>query len=86
LEKKIFPKYPKIYREIKDDSKYRYNSSIKDEMMKHKGNHIEVVNKRSSYNIIYLKEKPALLKCSAENARINTKQKKKNTDLELKNF
>ena len=54
--------------------------------MKHKCNHVEVVNKRSSYNIIYLKEKPALLKCSAEDARINTKQKKKNTDLELKNF
>lgn len=54
--------------------------------MKHKSNHVEVVNKRSSYNIIYLKEKPALLKSSAENARINKKQNQKGTDLELKNF
>lgn len=54
----IFPKYPTIYREIKDDSKYRYNSTIKDEIMKHKHSHIEIVNKRSSYNNIYIKQKP----------------------------
>ena len=52
LMRKVFPKYPDIYREIKDDSKYRYNSSIKDEIMKHKYSHIEVVNKRSTYNNI----------------------------------
>lgn len=55
--RKVFPKYPQIYREIKDDSKYRYNSSIKDEIMKHKYSHIEVVNKRSTYNNIQLKPK-----------------------------
>lgn len=55
--KKVFPKYPQIYREIKDDSKYRYNSNIKDEIMKHKYSHIEVVNKRSTYNNIQLKSK-----------------------------
>ena len=57
LMRKVFPKYPDIYREIKDDSKYRYNSSIKDEIMKHKYSHIEVVNKRSTYNNIQLKPK-----------------------------
>jgi len=55
LARKIFPKYPNVYREIKDDSKYRYNSAIKDEIMKHKHSHIEVVNKRSTYNNIHLK-------------------------------
>ena len=55
LSRKIFPKYPNVYREIKDDSKYRYNSTIKDEIMKHKNLHIEVVNKRSTYNNINLK-------------------------------
>lgn len=57
LLRTIFPKYPHIYREIKDDSKYRYNSTIKNEIMKHKNSHIEIVNKRSSYNNIYLKMK-----------------------------
>lgn len=57
LARKIYPKYPNIYREIKDDSKYRYNSAIKDEIMKHKNQHIEVVNRRSTYNNINLKQK-----------------------------
>ncbi len=76
MERLIFPKYPNIYREIKDDSKYRYNSSIKDEMLKHKGTHLEQINKRSSYNIVYLKEKPALLKNIGDVTRINTKHNK----------
>ena len=54
---KVFPKYPNIYREIKEESKYRYNSQIKDDIMKHKLSHIEVVNKRSTYNNIQLKPK-----------------------------
>ena len=49
---KVFPKYPNIYREIKEESRYRYNSQIKDDIMKHKQAHIEVVNKRSTYNNI----------------------------------
>jgi len=47
---KVFPKYPNIYREIRDESKFRYTSMIKDDIMKHKFAHIEVVNKRSTYN------------------------------------
>ena len=53
----IFPKYPNIYIEIMEDSKHRYNSTIKDDIMKHKQQHREIVNKRSSYNNIYVKNK-----------------------------
>ena len=54
---KVFPKYPQIYRDIKNESKHRYASTIKDEIMRHKFGHIEVVNKRSTYNNIQLKPK-----------------------------
>lgn len=49
---KIFPKYPEIYREIKDDSRYRYMTSVKDMIIKHKISHIDSVNKRTFYNNI----------------------------------
>ena len=55
--RKVFTKYPQIFREIKDDSKYRYNSNIKDPVMKHKYSHIEVVNKRNTYNNMQLQPK-----------------------------
>jgi hypothetical protein len=55
LMKKVFPKYPMIYREIKDDSKYRYHSWMKEGIMRHKYMHIDEVNKRSTYNTINLK-------------------------------
>jgi len=54
---KVFPKYPLIYKQIKNESKHRYQSTIKDEIMRHKFSHIEVVNKRSTYNNIQLKPK-----------------------------
>ena len=57
LMRKVFPKYPVIFREIKDDSKYRYSSNIKDPVMKHKYQHIEVVNKRNTYNNMVLAPK-----------------------------
>jgi len=44
-----------IYREIKDDSKYRYHSWMKEGIMRHKYMHIDEVNKRSTYNTINLK-------------------------------
>ena len=59
LVRKIFPKYPTVYREIKEDSKHRYTATMKDPILKHKINHIEVVNKRSTYNEIQLKSKSA---------------------------
>ena len=54
---KVFPKYPLIYKQIKNESKHRYQSTIKDEIMRHKMSHVEVVNKRSTYNNIQLKPK-----------------------------
>ena len=54
---KVFPKYPLIYRDIRNESRHRYQSTIKDEIMRHKNSHIEVVNKRSTYNNIQLKQK-----------------------------
>ena len=54
---KIFPKYPEIYREIKDDSRYRYTTSIKDMIIKHKVSHIDSVNKRTFYNNVAVTQK-----------------------------
>ena len=36
LIRKVFPKYPTIFREIKEESKYRYQSWMKEAIMKHK--------------------------------------------------
>ena len=49
---KVFPKYPNIYRDIRSESKTRYQANIKEKIMLHKQSHIEVVNKRSTYNSI----------------------------------
>ena len=57
LMTRVFPKYPFIYTDIKNESKKRYISQIKEEIMKHKTDHIDVVNKRSTYNNIQLKPK-----------------------------
>lgn len=57
LMRKVFPKFPHIVKGMKEDSKYRYNSYIKEEIMKHKLSHIEVVNKRSTYDNIALRGK-----------------------------
>ena len=54
LMRKIFPKYPQIYQEIKDHSKYRYNSIISNELHKHKNSHLTTVNQRSTYNMLHL--------------------------------
>jgi hypothetical protein len=57
LMRRIFPKYPAIYRDIKADSHYRYHSWMREGIMKHKYAHIEMVNKKSTYNSINLKNK-----------------------------
>ena len=54
LLKKIFPTYPEIYREIKDDSKYRYVSWMREGIIKHKQQHMTMINKKSTYNSINL--------------------------------
>lgn len=81
LMRKVFPKYPQIFREIKDDLKYRYNSTIKDEIMKHKHSHIEVVNKRSTYNSIQLRAKKAVDFSSQQLLVMNTKSDVGTTNL-----
>ena len=57
LMSKIFPKYPHIYQEIKDQCKYRYNSTVKNEIQKHKQGHLAVVNMKSTYNVMHLNQK-----------------------------
>jgi hypothetical protein len=57
LMRRIFPKYPTIYRDIKADSHYRYHSWMREGIMKHKYAHVEMVNKKSTYNSINLKNK-----------------------------
>ena len=54
---KVFPKYPNIYKEIKDQSKIRYAARIRQSVMKHKIKHIGVVNTKSTYNTMKLDAK-----------------------------
>jgi hypothetical protein len=49
LIEKLFPRYPSIFNEIKDSSKYEYNSLIKYELLKHKNEHISYVSKSHTY-------------------------------------
>ena len=55
MQKRIMVKYPQIYREITEASKFRYNNKLKDEIMRHKKNHIELINKANSHNNLYFK-------------------------------
>jgi len=57
LMRKVFPKFPGIFKGMKEDIKLRYNSQIKEEIMKHKLSHIDGVNKKSTYDNIALKGK-----------------------------
>ena len=54
---KIFPRYPQIFEEIKDNSKYAYNGMIKYELLKHKNEHISYVNKSNTYNELGIRYK-----------------------------
>jgi hypothetical protein len=47
--RKIFRKYPQVYKDLKQAARTRYNALIKEPIMKHKRTHIEDVNKASSY-------------------------------------
>jgi hypothetical protein len=53
---KIFPKYPEIYKEIKEDAKIRYTTSV-NQIIKHRNAHLEVINKRNLFNTITVKKK-----------------------------
>lgn len=54
---RIFSKYPQIFKEIRDESRYRYQTTIKSDMVKDKNTQIELANKRTLHNTIYVKQK-----------------------------
>lgn len=53
----IFPKYPDIASKIKSDSYNRYKKNVKTRLIKHRNDHLEQINKKSSYKIIQVKDK-----------------------------
>ena len=55
--RKVFPKYPLICKAIRDESRYRYYSWMKDGITKHKYDHIQKVNRQSMYNTLNLQVK-----------------------------
>ena len=61
LMDKVFPKYPIIFRTIKNESKMRYLTQVRCDVMKHKNHHVDVVNRRSTYNTMKLDYKPISL-------------------------
>jgi hypothetical protein len=58
LNSSIFPKYPEIAAEIKEQSFYRYKKNIQQKLIKHRAEHIEEINKKNSYKKIDVKMKP----------------------------
>lgn len=57
LQTKIFKKYPEIASEIKEQSFYRYKKNIKSKLLKYRAEHIEEINRRSTYKVINIKER-----------------------------
>ena len=53
----IFDKYPDIASEIKEQSFYRYKKNVKNRLIKHRQDHLEEINKKSSYKYIHVREK-----------------------------
>ncbi|CDW72458.1 cation channel family protein [Stylonychia lemnae] len=53
----IFEKYPDIASEIKEQSYYRYKKNVKNRLIKHRQEHLEEINKKSSYKYIQVREK-----------------------------
>lgn len=60
LNAQIFPKYPEIAAEIKEQSFYRYKKNIQQKLIKHRAEHIEEINKKNSYKTIDVKQKADL--------------------------
>ena len=54
----VFPKYPAIFNDIRGKAKQRYLTTIRPKIMTHKNSHIDVINRRSTYNQINIKPKP----------------------------
>jgi len=57
LMEKVFVKYPEIFKDISEQSRIRYTHNIKNEILVHKNLHIEMVNKRATYNNINIEQK-----------------------------
>jgi len=57
LQTKIFKKYPDIAAEIKEQSFYRYKKNIKNKLLKYRAEHIEEINRRSSYRTINIQQR-----------------------------
>lgn len=57
LLQQIFVKYPEIAADIKEQSFNRYKKNIKSRLIKHRNEHLEEVNKKSSYKNILVKDK-----------------------------
>ena len=53
----IFLKYPDIATEIKSDSYQRYKKNVKNRLIKHRQEHLEEINKKSSYKYIQVRDK-----------------------------
>lgn len=53
----IFVKYPEIANEIKEQSYVRYKKNVKNRLIKHRHEHLEEINKKSSYKFIEVKDK-----------------------------
>jgi NAD+--asparagine ADP-ribosyltransferase len=52
-----FSKYPDIATEIKEQSFFRYKKNVRAKLLKYRDEHIEELNKKSTYKVIILKEK-----------------------------
>ena len=53
----IFVKYPDIAAEIKEQSYYRYRKNVKNRLIKHRQEHLQEINKKSSYKYIQVRDK-----------------------------
>jgi hypothetical protein len=56
LMDEIFPRYPAVFQEIKDQSKYRYSSNA-NEIYKQKHVHIQAVNMKSTFGMLHVNRK-----------------------------
>ena len=56
----IYPRYPAIIDQMRDQAKYSYNSNIAYELGKHKAEHVAYMNKNHSYEGLSLQPKRQL--------------------------
>ena len=56
----MFEKYPEIATEIKNDCYYNYQKNIMQKMLNYRNEHLEQVNKASSYKTINIQQRDDL--------------------------